>query len=694
LREYGQSPQRGIVPISPRRAPLVLVLALLVLASVSVLASAQPRTADDASCSVPGAIPGDGLDDRVAIQNALNSQKCAFLPAGVYDIASIQPVPPARRPFMMLDAAGAELYGDGPGTVLVFKGLVGAQDWEGIRMTGVGSTVHDLSIDTVAIAGTNEQTHAIRLIGPATDAEIAHVTFNHPIRAAAKSGDCVQLVGVNDGREIARVKIHDNEFVECDRSGVAAHSGTTQLEIVDNRFSAIGNTDLDFEGTGGTSDVLVKHNTFTMSPGPHGLGSMQLQLVDRARVTENVFEGRGMEILQADDAEIDHNTIRLTQATTASAILVTGDSARTQIHDNLIMRDPSAGAGPLISATPRSGGTPDRLEIDGNILVQPTSFHLVSASGLVGLYVRGNAFLYSGEAVNEMAGVRALGSSGAEALRTTDLRVESNRFDGPLRAAVATSGSLAGAGTLDTADNIATGPTFGIFCDNQATQGRVLGPVVSKRDEWSASLCGPAGFVTVIGRPAEVPDPPTPPDDDPPVDEPPDEDPPVDEPPDDEPPVDEPPVDEPPADEPPVEEPPVEEPPVTDPVVDPGPRPDPDGGMRDPGGTPLAPDATAPVLGGVSLSPPAIAASSRRKAVLRFSSTEPGTLSILVERLLPSRKFARTATLTQAIQAGPGSIALNAKRMKPGKYRLVVTASDAAGNRSGATLRMLTVLAG
>ncbi|HEX6666398.1 MAG TPA: right-handed parallel beta-helix repeat-containing protein [Solirubrobacterales bacterium] len=694
MREYGQRPQRGIVPISRRRAPLVFVLALLVLAPVSALASAQPRTADDAACAVPAAIAGDGLDDRVAIQNALTSQKCAFLPAGVYDIDSIQPVPPARRPFMMLDAPGAELYGEGVGTVLEFRGLVGAQDWEGIRMTGVGATVHDLSIDTAAISGTNEQTHAIRLIGPATDAEISHVTFNHPIRAGAKSGDCVQLVGVNDGREIARVKIHDNEFVECDRSGVAAHSGTTQLEIVDNRFSAIGNTDLDFEGTGGTSDVLVKHNTFTMSPGPHGLGAMQLQLVDRARVTENVFEGRGMEILQADDAEIDHNTIRLTQTTTASVILVAGDSARTHIHDNLITRDPSAGAGPLISATPRSAGTPDRLEIDGNILVQPTSFHLVSASGLVGLYVRGNVFLYSGAAVNEMGGVRALGSSGEEAVRTTDLRIESNRFDGPLRAAVVTSGSLAGAGTLDTADNIATGPTFGIFCDNQATQGRVLGPVISRRDEWSASLCGPAGFVTVIGRPTEVPDPPTPPDDEPPVEEPPDEEPPVEEPPD-EPPVEEPPNEEPPVEEPPVEEPPDEEPPVTGPpVVDPGPRPDPGGGMRNAGGTPLAPDTTAPVLGGVSLSPPAVAASARRKTVLRFSSTEPGTLSILIERLRPGRKITRTATLTQAIQGGPGSVALSAKRMKPGRYRLSVTASDAAGNRSEATLRMLTVLAG
>lgn len=649
---------------------------------MTALASAQLRPANDPACAVPDAKPGDGVNDRVAIQNALTTQKCAFLPAGVYDIDSIQVAPPARRPFMMLDAAGAELYGDGPGTVLAFRGAVGAQDWEGIRMTGAGSAVHDLSIVTTAISNTNEQTHAIRLIGPATDTEIARVRFSHPIRTGEKAGDCVQLVGFNDGREIARVKIHDNDFVECDRSGVAAHSGTTQLEIVDNTFSAIGNTDLDFEGTGGTSDVLVKRNTFTMSPGPHGLGAMQLQLVDRARVTENVFEGRGMEILQADGAEIDHNTIRLTQTTTASVILVAGDSSNTDIHDNLIFREPSAGAGSLISTSPRVTGTPDQLEIDGNILAQSTSFHVISTSGLVGLYVHGNAIAYSGAAANEMAGVRALGSSGAEAVRTTDLRVESNRFEGRLRAAVATSGSLAGAGRIDTADNIATGPTFGIFCDNQASQGRVLGPLTSRRDEWPAPLCGPAGFVR-INPPADVPDPPPPPDNEPPDEEPPDEEPPDEEPPD----------------EPPVEEPPVEEPPDDEtPVVDPGPRPDPDGGMRDAGGTPLAPDTTAPVLGGVSLSPPAVAASSRRKTMLRFSSTEPATLSVVIERMRPGRKVTRAATLTQAIQGGPGSVALRrrvgARPMKPGRYRLTLTASDAAGNRSEATVRMLTILAG
>ncbi len=592
--------------------------------SLSALAGAQLRAVDfegistaehDAACSVPSAIPGDGLDDRVAIQNALTSQGCAYLPAGRYDVDSIQFTPPARRPPMMLDASGAEIYGDGPGTVLAFRGSTGGQDWEGVRIGGVGSTLHDLSIATGAITDTVEQTHAVKLLGPATDAEISRVSFNHPIRVGVKSGDCVQLVGFNDGREIARVKIRDNDFVHCDRSGVAVHSGTTQLEIVDNRFGAVGNTDLDFEGTGDTSDVLIQHNTFTMSPGPHGVGAIQLQLIDRARVTENVLDGRGIDVFQSDDVEIDHNEITLTQATATPVISVGKDSARTRILHNSITREPSAGPGAVISAGPHGSGTPDHLEIGDNMLVQRTSFHVVSSSGLVGLYVGRNAISYSGAVANEMSGVRALGSGGTDGIRTTDVRVEANTFGGALRAAVRTSGSLSGVGTLDTSDNVATGATHGIFCDNFASQGGVTGPITSTRDSWPAPSCGPADFVK-FGPPS---------------------------------------------------------PPVSG------------GGPGDGGATPPGSDTTAPVLSGVSLS---------RTRVLRFSSSEAGALSIRIERVRPRRKV---ATLTRAIKQGPGRVALSGrigtKRMKPGSYRLTLTARDAAGNRSKATLRTFTILA-
>lgn len=616
----------------------------------SAIALDGTTSAVDAACSVPAAIPGDGFDDRVAIQNALSSQGCAYLPAGRYDVDSIPFTPPARRAPMMLDASGAELYGDGAATVLAFRGSTGGQDWEGIRMAGAGSRLHDLSITTGAISDTAEQTHAVRFLGPATDAEISGVSFDHPIRVGSKSGDCVQIVGFNDGREIARVAIRDNDFLHCDRSGVAVHSGTTKLEIVDNRFGDVGNSDLDFEGTGDTSDVLIQRNTFTMSPGPHGVGAIQLQLVERARVTENVLDGRGIDVFQSDDVEIDHNEITLTQTTGEPAIAVTKDSARNRILDNSITRVPSAGPGAVIAAGPHNSGTPDHLEIGGNTLVQQTSSNVVTSSGLVGLNVRDNTITYAGPVVNVMRGVLALGSAGTAGIRTTDVRVDRNTFSGPLRAAVSTSGSNFGAGTLDTSDNVATGVTHGIFCDNVDSQGGVLGPITSTGDSWPAPLCGPEGFIKP--RPTSPPDP--------------------------------------------------EDGPADGGGTPPGDDPTPPG--ADP--TPPVADLTPPVLSGVSLSrasfrvakaATAIAARAKPGTVLRFVSSEAGTLSIRIERVRRgSRARSHVFTLTSAIAAGPGRVALSgrigARPLKPSTYRLTLVVRDAAGNSSKPTVRTVTIL--
>jgi hypothetical protein len=627
----------------PRALLLTLVLAGLALAAIPASArtgSAAATSELDPACSVPSAIPNDGRDDRVAIQNALTWQGCAQLSAGVYDIDSIPFTPPARRPYMMLDATNAQLSGDGPSTVLAFRGSNGGQDWQGILMSGAGSALHDLSIDTAAITDTVEQTHAVELAGPATDAEISRVRFNHPIRKT-KAGDCVQLVGYNDGREIARVKIRDNDFLHCDRSGVGVHSGTRQLEIVDNRFDDVGNTDMDFEGSGDTSDVLIQGNTLTLSPGLHGTDAIGLQLLDRVRITENVLDGRGINVFQSDDVEIDHNTMTFRQATNAPVISVGKDSARTRIDHNSITREVSAAPGAVISAGPHGTGTPDHLEVDGNTLVQRTSFHVVVSIGLVGLYVRHNTISYDGALPNEMSGVLALGSAGTIGIRTTDVRAESNLFAGALLGALSTSGSDFGVGTVDTSDNVAVGATYGISCDNFASQGGVIGPITSTGDSWPAPSCGPAGFVKVLDRV------------------------------------------------------PVETPP-----------PGSEGGKGDGGGTHAGPDTTAPVLRRVSLSPAAFqvakaAAGVRRGTVLRFTSSEAGTLSIRIESVRPSqkaRKEAMLATLTRAIKVGPGRIALSgsigAKPMKPGSYRLTLTARDAAGNRSQGLLRTFTILAG
>lgn len=52
-------------------------------------------TCPAAACDVPAAVPNDGLDDRAAIQAALNVNGCVHLGDGEYDIDTPLAIPPA-----------------------------------------------------------------------------------------------------------------------------------------------------------------------------------------------------------------------------------------------------------------------------------------------------------------------------------------------------------------------------------------------------------------------------------------------------------------------------------------------------------------------------------------------------------------------------------------------------------------------
>jgi hypothetical protein len=120
-------------------------------------------------------------------------------------------------------------------------------------------------------------------------------------------------------------------------------------------------------------------------------------------------------------------------------------------------------------------------------------------------------------------------------------------------------------------------------------------------------------------------------------------------------------------------------------------------------------DRTAPILSRVSLSRKRVlvgkartplAARTRigRGTVLRFSSSEAGTLSVTIVRIRARKaRAAPLASLTRTISAGPGHLALSGrigrKRMAAGRYRLRVTVTDAAGNTSDASRLSVRILA-
>jgi hypothetical protein len=118
------------------------------------------------------------------------------------------------------------------------------------------------------------------------------------------------------------------------------------------------------------------------------------------------------------------------------------------------------------------------------------------------------------------------------------------------------------------------------------------------------------------------------------------------------------------------------------------------------GGPPVTPskDVTPPVLSRLSLT--SKRPRTGKSTTLRLTLSEAARVSVRVERALagrkvgrsckkPSRKLAkrrrctrwvRARSASKTLPAGRGSIKISTKRLKPGRYRLAVSARDVAGN--------------
>ena len=115
---------------------------------------------------------------------------------------------------------------------------------------------------------------------------------------------------------------------------------------------------------------------------------------------------------------------------------------------------------------------------------------------------------------------------------------------------------------------------------------------------------------------------------------------------------------------------------------------------------PAGADTTAPVITGASITPKRFKA--KRSATVRFTLSEPAALKLVVSRAAAGRKvkgrcrkptranrakrrctrWVARKTLTPAGVAGANAVRLPGARLKPGRHRVAITATDAAGNRS------------
>ncbi|HEY3187929.1 MAG TPA: hypothetical protein VGJ70_10665, partial [Solirubrobacteraceae bacterium] len=114
-----------------------------------------------------------------------------------------------------------------------------------------------------------------------------------------------------------------------------------------------------------------------------------------------------------------------------------------------------------------------------------------------------------------------------------------------------------------------------------------------------------------------------------------------------------------------------------------------------------SPDRRAPVVSGLRVLPRAFRATRApsgrpaRGARLRFRLSERATVRVSIARVVRGREH-RVGAL-RAVPAGPGAVTLHltgrirGRALRPGRYRVLVSATDRSGNRARARRAGFTI---
>ncbi len=457
-----------------------VVLAIGLLLAVS--------TSAHADCLVPAAIPNDGIDDRVAIQAAIDAHGCAFLGAGIYDIGINPAVGMAGITTLGLKD-GKSIRGVGPATVLKFAGTAHG-DWNGIRMSGANTLVADLLIDDSALVGTTEQTHAIQvqgssaymdMVGITTGATIRGVWINHPVRHDSfgveyLGGDCIRLLGEETAH--VTVEITGNHLLACDRSGVAFQRGAYGVTLTGNIFYWTGDSDIDAEmtGTGIGGEWTIANNV--MLPGNLRWVSVALAgtLAQHVAFTGNVMMSGGFNAYNLQHAAIANNVIVYSASNAGPVVQMIKSTEDVVFANNVIIRAAAAPAGWLLDFEPHGTGVTKRLSIIGNSLVQQTKYAMLELVSTQDVLVDGNRFHY-----DSIAGTANGIQLNGVATFVDRALIMGNVFTGPLANAV-----FMQSGTSRTS-------VIGNLADPAVVNGMLCFPsaigIVSVGNNWSHNAC-------------------------------------------------------------------------------------------------------------------------------------------------------------------------------------------------------------
>jgi hypothetical protein len=462
-------------------------------------AAATPGTKGCYDPADYGAIPNDGISDRVPAQQALDDASAAggrvCFGAGVWTLTRA-PVGSYNH-FAALSTHGkhVEISGEGPSTVLSIGGDQGAATTFVISIDPGASDIRlrDFVIDTSGMTNTDEQTHAIEIGSgvcttaneacsmPIVDVSVERIRFVHPNLPGFRKGDCVRLLGNTEATQVLRVKIIGNTFINCARSDVAIQRNVNSLTIMGNHFASPGvDQHIDGEATGGQGDqrIAIIGNTFDSPATTQGDFAIALTSHKYAVISGNIFNGRGLSLYRSTDSTVTDNVFDATYKSGYGVIEVENVADRTVIANNVIYRRGAAGTG--IRITPHSGGMPSEVHVTDNSITNATDGLGIYTESPQDITIANNSILFPTPTAN------AMGIMLRSTVRPIDgVMIANNRIVGAPFAGVRLAASPHPFVGVTLTGNQVRGSNFGLRCGGAGG----FQPIISTGNTWGPKSC-------------------------------------------------------------------------------------------------------------------------------------------------------------------------------------------------------------
>jgi hypothetical protein len=340
-----------------------------------------------------GGTADDGVDDRVAIQSAIN-EGCGLgkatvrLGPGTWNLTKAGPGAYNLRAALSWHCAGVSLEGDGiSSTVLRLTGdMSHSASWPISLDPGAsGSRLSRFTVDTSGTWNEDESSHAINIGSsicagvfcamPVEDITVEEVAVIHPPATdGTRKGDCLHVFGNTVAGQAKNIKFRGLSVYECARSGLAMQRNANFITVTDSYFNgcSIGDTMVDGEATGGEGQtgLVFSNNTLAhfctaaeFHPANYGLA---LTTQTNCQITNNTLIGRGINLYRGTDCVFANNSIDVTDMQADVGAFDLGNNVtRVAIANNTFRR--RGGPGSLIKVRHASGHGATGIVISGNV---------------------------------------------------------------------------------------------------------------------------------------------------------------------------------------------------------------------------------------------------------------------------------------------------------------------------------------